>query len=193
VRFGGNKVSLALPIRVASGSGDATIDFKWDGKSISGAVCGDMAITEKVSGVVKPEEYQVQGSLLLTATANQILASPKFPIIRINLKVEPSADSWAAVQKILDDKEGLCGFVLDKVDIRGVLEGLVGKGFGIRLPTEKIKPVAVPVGIAPTMTVRGESVTIGVKVGQLAITHDMVWLGADVTLSQPPVGLRERR
>lgn len=187
VRFGGNQVSLALPVRVASGSGDATIDFKWDGKNVSGAVCGDMVITEKVSGGVKPEEYEVQGSLLLTATASQILASPRFPVIRINLKVEPSADSWAAVQKILDDKEGLCGFVLDKVDIRGALEGLIGKGFGVRLPTEKIKPMAVPVGIAPTMTVRGEPVTIGVKVGQLAITRDMIWLGADVTLAQPQV------
>jgi hypothetical protein len=182
VRFGGNRVSLVLPVRVASGSGDATIDFKWDGKNISGAVCGDMTLSEKVSGGVKPEEYTVRGSLLLTATDTQILASPKFPVIRINLKVEPSAESWAAVQKVLDDQEGLCGFVLDKVDIQGVLEGLVGKGFRVRLPTEKITPVAVPVGIAPTMTVRGEPVTIGVKVGQLAITPDMIWLGADVTL-----------
>ena len=69
------------------------------------------------------------------------------------------------MQKILDDQEGVCGFVLDKVDIAGVLEGLIGKGFNVRLPTEKIKPMAIPVGIAPTMTVRGEPVTIGVKVG----------------------------
>ena len=78
----------------------------------------------------------------------------------------PSPESWAAVQKILDDKEGVCGFVLDKVDIAGVLEGLIAKGFNVRLPTEKIKPMAVPVGIAPTMNVRGEPVTIEVKVGQ---------------------------
>lgn len=187
LRFGSNQVSLALPVRVVSGNGDATIDFKWDGKNISGAVCGDMVLTEKVSGGVKPEEYAVQGSLHLTATARQILASPKFPVIKLNLKVEPSAESWAAVQKILDDQEGVCGFVLGKVDIRGVLEGLIGKGFNVRLPTEKIKPVAVPVGIAPTMTVRGEPVTIGVKVAELAITKDMIWLGADVTLGPPPV------
>jgi hypothetical protein len=186
VSFGGNQVTLALPVRIASGNGDATIDFKWDGKNIGGAVCGDMTITQKVSGGVKPEEYHVQGSLRLTATAKQILASPKFPVIRVNLKVEPSAESWAAVQKILDDKEGLCGYVLDKVNIRGVLEGLIAKGFGVRLPTEKLKPMAVPVGIAPTMVVRGEPVTIGVKVSELAITTDMIWLGADVSLGPPP-------
>jgi hypothetical protein len=135
---------------------------------------------------VKPDSYPISGSLLLTATARQILASPKFPVVKIKLKPEPSPESWAAVQKILDDKEGVCGFVLDKVDIAGVLETLIGKGFDVRLPTEKIKPMAVPVGIAPTMTVRGEPVTIEVKVGSLAITEHMIWLGADVALGAVP-------
>ena len=182
VGFGGNRITLALPVRVASGTGDATIDFKWDGKNVSGAVCGDMEIHQKVSGRVKPDSYPVSGGLLLTATTRQILATPKFPEVKVNLKVEPSAVSWAAVQKILDDKEGVCGFVLDKVNIAGALEGLIGKGFDVRLPTEKIKPMAIPVGIAPTMTVRGEPLTIVVKVGNLAITEHMIWLGADVRL-----------
>ena len=38
IRFGGNQVSIALPIEIASGSGDATIHFVWDGKNISGAL-----------------------------------------------------------------------------------------------------------------------------------------------------------
>jgi len=188
VTFGGNQITVALPVRVASGQGDATIDFKWDGKNISGAVCGDMEIQQKVSGSVKPDSYPVSGGLLLTATARQILATPKFPVVKVKLKVEPSADSWAAVQKILDEKGGVCGFVLDKVDIAGVLENLVGKGFDVRLPTEKIKAMAVPVGIAPTMSVRGEPLTLGVKVGSLAITEHMIWLGADVALGGPVTG-----
>ena len=182
VGFGGNRLSVALPVRVVSGAADATIDFKWDGKNVSGAVCGDMEIRQKVAGTVKPDSYPISGSLLLTATARQILAAPQFPLVKVKLKPVPSAESWAAVQKILDDKEGVCGYVLDKVDIAGVLGALVAKGFDVRLPTEKIKPMAVPVGIAPTMTIRGEPVTIAVKVGGLAITEHMIWLGADVTL-----------
>jgi hypothetical protein len=175
---------VGLPVRIASGTGDATIDFKWDGKNVSGAVCGDMEVHQKVSGSVKPESYPVQGGLLLSATTEQILASPKFPPIKVNLKVEPSAESWAAVQEILDSKGGVCGYVIDKVNIKGVLEGLIGKGFNVRLPTEKIKPMVVPVGVAPTLTVRGEPITIGVKVADLAITEHMIWLGADVTLRE---------
>ncbi len=186
IGFGANRISVALPIRVAGGRGDANIRFKWDGRNISGAVCGDMEIQQEVSGTVKPAEYAVSGSLHLTATTRQILAAPRFPVVKLNLKVVPSPESWAAVQKILDDQGGVCGFVLDKVDIAGVLEGLVGKGFDVRLPTEKIKSMAIPVGIAPTLTVRGEPYTIAVWVGNLAITEHMIWLGADVALAPGP-------
>ena len=131
VTFGGNTVSLALPVQVASGSGTANIDFVWDGKNVSGAVCGDMKINENVGGSVKPSQYPVSGALLLTTTTQQILASPKFPVIKVKLVVEPDAASWAVVQGILDSKGGVCGFVIDKVDIKGVLEGLLGKGFDV--------------------------------------------------------------
>ncbi len=197
VQFGGDKVSIALPVRVASGSGEATITFKWDGRNVSGAVCGDMTIEQKVTGSVKPDTYPVRGGLELSASAEQILASPRFPLIKVRLKVEPSAASWGAVQKILADQQGVCGFVLDKVDVLKIVRGLIDRGFNVRLPTEKIKPMAVPVGIEPTMTVRGQPVALGIKVGGLAIRPQVLWLGADVkVLSEKErleVAAREKR
>ena len=178
--FGGNQVKLALPVTVASGSGRATINFKWDGKNVSGAVCGDMEVTQEVSGGVKPANYPVSGGIVLTATTREILASPKFPLIKVNLKVQPSAESWAAVQKILDEKTGVCGYVVEKVNVLKIVQGLIDRGFNVRLPTEKIKPMAIPVGIEPTMQVRGQPVELAIKVGELAITEKMIWLGADV-------------
>jgi hypothetical protein len=183
VKFGGNKVSLALPVTVASGAGRATINFKWNGRNVSGAVCGDMDITQEVKGSVRPESYRFSGGLVLTSTAKEILAEPHFPVVRVNLKVVPSDESWGAVQKILDGKEGVCGFVLDKVDILGLVKKIIDKGFDVRLPTEKIKPMAVPVGIEPTMEVRGEPVALGIKVGGLAITEHVIWLGAHVSVT----------
>ena len=184
VAFGDDKVSVALPVTVASGTGTANVRLKWKGKNVSGAVCGDMEVDENVSGSVKPAEYPVSGVLALTTTSDQILAMPRFPVVKINLKIEPSAESWAVVQRVLDSKEGLCAFVLGKVDVKGVLEGLLRKGLDVRLPAEKIKPMAIPVGLAPTLTVRERPVTVGVKVGGLAISEHMIWLGADVTLAQ---------
>jgi hypothetical protein len=184
VDFGGDRVALSLPVKIASGTGNANVDFKWDGKNVSGAVCGDMQVNQDVSGGVKPDAYEVGGALQLTATSRQIMAAPKFPTMKVNLKVEPSAESWAAVQAILDSKGGTCGFVVDKVDIRGVLEGLIGKGFNVRLPTEKVKPMAIPVGIAPTMKVRDTTVRIEVALSHLKITEHMIWLGADVKVGE---------
>jgi len=188
VTFGGNQVSLSMPVTVASGSGNANIEFNWDGKGMSDAVCGDLKVNQDVTGGVKPASYPVSGTLVLTATAEQILSQPKFPLIKINLKVDPSDESWAAVQKILDDQEGICGYVVDKVNILKIVQGLIDKGFNVRLPTEKIKPMAVPVGIEPSMNVKGRQVDLGIKVGELAITNDMIWLGAHVSVDVGEAG-----
>jgi hypothetical protein len=183
VTFGGDQVALALPVTIASGTGRATIHFKWDGSGAAGATCGDLEVTQEVSGGVRPDTYPLAGGLVLTATAKDILAQPRFPLIKVNLKVVPSEESWAAVDKILGQKTGLCGYVVEKVNVRGIVQRLVDKGFNVRLPTEKIKPMAVPVGIEPTMEVRGQPVALEIKVGDLAITEDVIWLGARVSVA----------
>jgi hypothetical protein len=183
VTFGGDKVSIALPVTVASGSGRATIRFKWDGKNVAGATCGDMEVTQEVSGGVRPDTYPVKGGLVLTATAQDILAQPRFPQTKVNLKVVPSKESWAAVDGILGGKDGVCGYAVEKVNVRGIVQRLVDKGFNVRLPTEKIKPMAVPVGIEPTMMVQGKPVALSIKLGDLAITEDVIWLGARVSVA----------
>jgi hypothetical protein len=185
IRFGGDAIALALPITVASGTGRATVDFIWDGYNVAGAVCGDMKITEEVSGSVKPDSYPIQGELSLAATAREILASPSFPETRVHLVIEPSPESWATVKRISEEKEGLCGFVLDRVDIPGVVGGILAKGFDVKLPTEKLRPMAVPVSIQPTMTIRDKPITLDVEAGGLAITEKMIWLGANVAVTIP--------
>jgi hypothetical protein len=187
VQFGGNQVKVALPVTVASGTGRATIRFKWDGRSVAGAVCGDLDITREVTGVVKPDHYAVRGTLLVSSTGEQIVMSPRFPTLTINLKVVPSTESWAAVQKVLEDKDGVCGFVLGKVDILQIVRRIVDKGFDVRLPTEKLKAMAVPVGIEPSVMIRGRPLTLGLRVGGFAITENAIWLGADVDLVSRPV------
>lgn len=178
ITFGGNAVAVALPVDVDSGDWRATLNFKWDGKNISGAVCGDLDITQEMTGGVRPDRYDVAGALKLTASPRQILARPDFPPLRLRLRVEPSEESWAAARKILDDKTGVCGFVLDRVNVMGTVRRLLDKGFVVRLPTEKIKPVALPVGLNPSFSVGGEKQAMGITVSELAVTPQMIWLGA---------------
>lgn len=182
LKFGGNQVRLTLPVRVASGAGSAAVDFQWDGRNIGGAVCGDMQMREVVTGTVVPATYRLSGSLLLSTTEDAIMVTPRLPSLRVKIRVRPSQASWALVQKVLDDKRGVCGFVLDRVNIRESLEELFTRGFDVRLPIERVKPLALPVGLARTMEVRGTPVTMDVTDGGLTITDQMIWLGANATL-----------
>lgn len=194
VKFGGDQVAVTLPVTVASGTGKASIRFKWDGKNVSGAVCGDMDVTRDVNGTVKPSTYTVKGTLSLASSGGSIFARPRFPETRLRLEVIPSAESWASVQALLDEKGGVCGYVLDKVDIPKVLREQLGKGFAIRLPVEKLKPVAVPVGIQQQLALADRSLTVNASVGDMAITEHSIWLGADVKVgaAAPPAALAAR-
>ena len=195
VTFGANRVALALPVTLTSGTGRATIDFRWDGQNIGSAVCGDLEVTQVVSGSVRPVTYPLAGSLTFAVTANRILAKPRLPRMRVHLTVVPSEASLNAVQKILDDKHGVCGFVLDRVDIMGLVKKTVDRGFTVRLPTDKLTAVGVPVGVEPTIEVRGQPVALGIRVGDLVIGEQMIWLGAEVTVAVgdgAPISTRSR-
>jgi hypothetical protein len=187
LQFGGNQMRMAMPVRVESGTGSAEIDFHWYARGIGGAVCGDMSMLEVVTGTVTPAVYRLAGTLQLSTTDDAIVVTPRMPALGIRVRVVPSKASWDLVQKALDAKRGLCGFVIDRVNIAESLEGLLARGFRVRLPIEKVQPVAVPIGFAQTVMVRGTPVQIGVKANGFLITSDMIWLGADVTLATLPV------
>jgi hypothetical protein len=182
VAFGDNVVSLSMPLSVTAGSGRATIHFVWDGRNVANAVCGDLDITQVVTGRVRPRTYPIKARLALAATTTEVLATPQFPTVRINLGVIPSAGSWAAFQKVLDDKKGLCGFVLDRIDVLESVRELIDRGFSVRLPTEKLKAAAIPVSIEPSMLVNGTLVALGIRVGELSVTEHAIWLGAHVSV-----------
>ncbi len=186
LKFGGNRVSIALPVRVAKGTGRTNLAFKWDGRNVGGMVCGDMDINRKLTGEVRPDTYPISGTLLFERTAAQMLVRPRFPRLVLKIQPVPTAESWAQVEAMVAEKTGMCGFVLKKVDILQVVKDLLSKGFDVSLPTEKIKPVAVPVGIAPSLVIHGQRVNLAARVEALAITEHMIWLGADITLMDAP-------
>ncbi|MDO8836786.1 MAG: hypothetical protein Q7V01_14390 [Vicinamibacterales bacterium] len=188
VTFGGDGVAIALPVSVTSGSGHATVRLTWNGRNVAGVVCGDMEIARNVTATVIPATYSLAGRLSLQATATQIVIAPKIPPLRIHVRFKPSDESWAAVQQILDDKRGVCGFVLDRVDVMGAVRDAIGRGFHVTLPLDRIPPMALPVGIQPELDVKGRKLALKVHVGTLAITKDMIWLGVNVAVAPQATG-----
>ena len=43
--------------------------------------------------------------------------------------------------------------------------------------------MALPIGVEPTIVVRGAPVALGIRVGGLAITPHAIWLGAHVSVA----------
>ena len=183
--FGRNQIGVRLPVRVVSGSGAATIDFPWAGRSLGGAVCGDMEVRETVTGTVVPATYNLTGSLQLAGADHTLIVRPRVPAQRIRVRVTPSKASWEKVRAILESKGGVCGFVLDRVNIEGALQELLSQGFNVRLPTDRLQPIALPVGLTQTIDVDGAPLTLQVTATPPTITADMIWLGATIDVAVP--------
>jgi hypothetical protein len=195
VTFGGNR-SARPASRSRAPAGDHR--FTWDGKNISGAVCGDQNITQVVSGGVKQASYPVAGGLHLTASAERILAEPLFPTIRMKVNIVPSADSWPRRRRSSTTRKACAASCSTRSRCSSVGR-LIDRGFNVRLPTEKIKPLAIPVGVNPTMQVRGQPVALGITVSghhetrhlarsdvQVAVGEAAVQAAAAAVPPQPP-------
>lgn len=181
VEFGGDSVSVSLPVAVKEGDGEAMIHFVWDGKNVADLTCGDMDVTQKVSGTVIPANYTVRGAFFLSKEGAHVVATPRFPVTKLRLRLEPSKESWAAIDSILAGKDGVCGKVLDKVDVPNILQQVTEeKGFNIRLPFEKLKPIALPTRIQDSVPVGDKTLAISAKTNTVRIDPDAIWYSADV-------------
>ncbi|MGH7491077.1 MAG: hypothetical protein ACREOO_01645 [bacterium] len=184
IRFDGNKVSMSLPVEVIEGLGEATIHFVWDGKNVAGATCGDMDLTQKVSGNVIPTGYLVSGELAFAIREEKVIGTLSFPETKLNIRVTPSQESWDAVHAILEEKGGLCGWVLDKVDVPNLLTNVVErKGFNVKLPLDKIKPFILPAGVSDSVKVGDRILSFATQTNTIRIDPDAIWYSASVALN----------
>lgn len=181
LRFGGDRIAMSLPIEIAQGHGDARIHFVWDGKNVAGVACGDMDITQRVQGDVIPATYVVAGTLVLRISGKHVVANLDFPETRLRIRVRPSKESWDAIHKILEEKGGVCGWVLDKVNVPKLLTGLVEeKGFNVKLPVDKIRPFLLPAGVRDSVKVGDRTIAVEAQTTLIRIDPDAIWYGASL-------------
>jgi hypothetical protein len=181
--FGGDRVSLALPVTISEGTGEARIHFVWDGKNIAGLTCGDLDITQKVTGTIIPDNYMVTGALSLANRGRRIVATLQFPETRWRIRVRPSKESWDAIHAILEEKQGVCGWVLDKVNVPALLTNLTEEnGFSVKLPLNDIRPIVLPAGVRDSVTVGGRTLSIAARTNSIRIDRDALWFSARVEI-----------
>lgn len=184
--FGSDEVTLSLPVEVVEGTGEGNVHVSWKGRNVAGMVCGDLDLREHVSGSVVRATYPLAGTLRFSAQGAEILATPRFPETKLQLRVVPSAATWARVDAILASQTGLCKWVLEQIDVKGLLaKQFQEKGFGVKLPLHKIGAFRFPAGLSESVMVRGRPLALDVQAETVRIDETAVWLGARVSVKSP--------
>jgi len=176
----GERVGVALPVRVARGQGRATLRFRWDSRGIGAAACGDFRARIPVSGRVVPRTYPVSGSLALEFVDGALVATPSFPDVKFKLQVEPSPETWQAVDRVLGQRSLQCRAALKLADVPGLLRRLLERGFTVKVPPKVFRPFRLPASLRRTVRIGERTHLVGMTPRQLSLTPDIVWLGADV-------------
>ena len=96
IRYEDDRALVKIPAAIRSGQGRATIRFDWQSRGLAGLACGDVDVTEKVSGRVRPRTYEVEGSVQLALEDEVVTATPRFPNLQIRVYVEPSVAGFGS-------------------------------------------------------------------------------------------------
>jgi hypothetical protein len=184
--FQGERVGVALPVRMARGEGRATLRFRWDSRGIAGVACGDFRARIPVSGRVVPRTYPMNGTFALELVDGALVATPSFPDLKINLQVEPSPETWKEVSRVLAQRSPQCRAALKLVDVPALLRRLLDRGFNVKVPPRIFTPLRLPVRLRREVAVGGRTHVVLAAPRELAVTPRVVWLGADVKSEPGP-------
>ena len=185
LRFGDGKVRVRLPVELASGGGRATVTLGWASRGLALPVCGDLDVTQVVTGRVRPLRQDVRGLVQLTALDGAIVADPDFPALAVRIVIEPSPRSVAALDSVLALRGGICGMALQKSDVRGRILDLVGRGFEVKIPQRFFRPLRLPIAVRTTIPLGDREAPLAVRPSGLQVGEAAVWLGARVRVGAP--------
>jgi hypothetical protein len=184
LEFGKDTIGIELPVRLAEGRGKGNVHFVWQGKGIAGAVCGDLDVSPDVSSEVAPATYEVVGQFQLAAVGDTVVARPRFPDVTLKVILRPTEETWrtleATVAAVKDDKNGICGMAIKKLDVRALVQKIIDKGFTVKLPPKLFKEIALPAAVEQTVALPGKTVSLDARPLALRVTEHMLWYGVAI-------------
>ena len=187
IRFAAkNQIDVEIPVEIQEGKGSATLEFAWDSHGVANLVCRDFEVTERIEGVVVPEEHLVKGRFSLEAGPRSLTAQPDFPRrMRIRFDLVPA--SWDRLRERLraEDRFTRCGMAMDPEKVLADLRERTERGFEISLPRKLFRTITLPAQIAESVRVDDQEVRVGIAQSHLAVTPDLLWYGAEVEVALP--------
>ncbi|MFN0150487.1 MAG: hypothetical protein ACKVU1_07240 [bacterium] len=175
-----NRVQVAAPVSIESGSSEATLHFKWDPKGMANLVCREFETSEPIEGRILRREYIVRGEFVLAAGPDGIVADPEFPEDRFPIAVDPSTESWSRVMAALEsqDRWNRCGIAMDPENVARKLAELAEEGFKVKLPRSIFRPVVFPASLVKSVKVGRSPVKLSIRPNALRVSPGTFWYSA---------------
>lgn len=188
LRFGGDRLGVKLPVKVSAGQWRANLRFRWDGRKLAGAVCGDLDLKREVEGTLQPLQFTLAGELLLAARGEAIVATPRFGDVKLALRVVPSQATWQMLDGLIAEQSAVCRSALEKVDVAAKVKQLVARGFPVTLARTLWRPLRLPAALRQELDVPGPRGRAGLLVAPIGLTvvPERFWYAADVKVQPPP-------
>ncbi len=181
-------VEIELPVDIEESTGDATLHFAWDSKGVANAVCNDFEVTQAIRGRVLPQRHTLKGALRLANAGGRLTETPLFPDRRIQVRMDLTAESWAAVEEALrsQDTASKCGMFTKASDGLAFLRALAAKGIAINLPDSIFRAVDLPARLQESVLVNQRPIGLRLTAESLRIETATLWSSASVQVQTRP-------
>jgi len=182
--FAHDRVDVALPVTIAEGSGSGRLRLEWDGRGMGGAVCGDFEATLDVAGRVTPVTHTLEGVFRLSAEEKAVVAKPEFGEVKLRVPIEPSPETWRAVDEVIAQRGAVCRAALRAADVREKLEALLARGLSVTLPRNVLaREIRLPAVVERPVELKERSMRLEVRPSGLRLEPTRLWYGAAVEVS----------
>jgi len=188
--FANDRVGVTLPVTVQDGTGRARLRFKWDGRGMAGAVCGDVEVSHEVSASVPRRSHTLRGALRLSVDGSALVGQPEFKDVELQVPIEPSAETWRFVDDLIAKRGALCRKALEKADVKQKIRGLLARGVKVTLPRRLLeRPLRLPVEVERSLASPWHAMRVEVLPSEVILTPARLWYGVRVELRQqaPPL------
>lgn len=176
--FGANRIAIDLPVSVESGDVKASLIFKWDGRKLAGAVCGDLTSEHDLRAKVPPLMARLRGRFEVRARGEQLVVNPVMEPIQLAFQVEPQQRTWDFIDNLIESRNAVCEAALRKAAVGQKVKDLVAQGFKTKVPTTWLRPMSLLASFRDTVEVNGQSAGFAITPSGVSVTKDRIWYGA---------------
>jgi hypothetical protein len=187
LRFEEGRVGLTLPVAIEQGRGRARVRFRWDGRGVTGPVCGDFDVTRELSASVPRHLQQLEGALRVTLEGTTLEARPEFGDVELSVPIEPDREAWRLVDELIAGRGALCRAALGRADVPGRLRALLARGIRVTVPRRLFeRTLRLPLGVDRSVEVGSRPAGLLARPAALELGAGQLWYGVDLELR--PVG-----